>query len=416
MKVRKFLAATSREALRQVREQIGHDAVILSNRKVADGVEIMALASADMSCLVDPAVTQPRKPVAKFIPAVAGGAYAQNTQPEVRAPKAPITETAAQSIISEIQTMRSMLQEQLATVSWGNLPQQDPGKMKVLRALLGAGFSPLLSRRLMAKLPAGSDHEQSLKQATAALGGGLRTLTSDEMMGNGGVYALVGPTGVGKTTTIAKLAARCVVRHGADKVALLTTDSYRIGGHEQLRIYGKLLGVPVRAIKDIEDLQLTLSELRNKHMVLIDTVGMSQRDQMVAEQATMLCNGGSEVKRMLLLNATSSGDTLEEVVLAYQGKGIHGCIITKVDEAASLGVALDSVIRHRLVLHYVANGQKVPEDMHLANAPYLLHRAFKPAPWDSAFSLQDSEFALVMAGRDSAVTATSGAHAGGAHG
>lgn len=415
MKVRKFLAGTSREALRQVREELGPDAVILSNRKMADGVEIMALASADMSCLmVDPgAEAEMRKLGAKSPPSAAGAASMQQEAP---APKAPMAEASAQSIISEIQTMRSMLQDQLATVAWGNLPQQDPGKMKVLRALLGAGFSPLLARRLMDKLPAGRDHEQSLKQAMAALAGNLRTAAGDEMIGNGGVFALVGPTGVGKTTTTAKLAARCVVRHGADKVALLTTDSYRIGGHEQLRIYGKLLGIPVRAIKDIDDLQLTLSELRNKHMVLIDTVGMSQRDQMVAEQVAMLCNCGADVKRLLLFSATSSGDTLDEVVQAYQGKGIHGCIITKVDEAASLGVALDTVIRHKLLLYYVANGQKVPEDLLAANPGYLLHRAFKSAPGDSPFSLLDAEFALVMAGSGGAVPRVRDAQAGAGHG
>jgi flagellar biosynthesis protein FlhF len=222
------------------------------------------------------------------------------------------------------------------------------------------------------------------------------------MIEKGGVYALVGPTGVGKTTTTAKIAARCVIRHGAGKVALLTTDSYRIGGHEQLRIYGQLLGIPVRNIKDTEDLQLTLSELRNKHMVLIDTVGMSQRDQMVAQQIAMLSNCGADVKRMLVLSAASNGKTLDEVISAYQKNGIYGCIITKVDEAASLGVALDVVIRRKLPLHYVANGQKVPEDIHAANARYLLHRIFKSAPGDSAFTLQDAEFALIMASKHSA--------------
>jgi flagellar biosynthesis protein FlhF len=415
MKVRKFLAGTSREALHQVRQELGADAVILSNRQVAGGIEIMALASADMSCLMaNPgAETEIRKPGTKSLASSASGA---SLRQEGRAPKAPIAEATAQSIISEIQTMRGMLEDQLATVAWGNLQRQEPGKMKVLRALLGAGFSPLLSRRLTDKLPAASDHEQNMKQAAAALAGNLRTVDGDEMVDGGGVYALVGPTGVGKTTTTAKLAARCVVRHGADKVALLTTDSYRIGGHEQLRIYGKLLGIPVRAIKDIDDLQLTLSELRNKHMVLIDTVGMGQRDQMVAEQVAMLCNCGSNVKRMLLLSATGNGDTLDDVVQAYQGEGLHGCIITKVDEAASLGVALDIVIRHKLVLHYVANGQKVPEDLHAANSRYLLHRAFKPVPGDSPFSLQDAEFALVMAGSGGAVPRIREAHAGVGHG
>jgi len=395
MKVKKFLAGTSREALRQVRQQLGPDAVILSNRQVADGIEIMALASADMSCLMATPgqETEVRKPGAgEFASSKRGGGPQPHGQPSQSA-----AESMAQSIISEIQTMRGILEEQLATVAWGDAQRREPGKAKMLGVLLAAGLSPLLSRQLIDKLPAGCNQEQNFKNVMAALAGNLYTIPSDEIIDRGGVYALVGPTGVGKTTTAAKLAARGVVRHGADKVALLTTDSYRIGGHEQLRIYGKLLGVSVRAIKDMEDLQLTLSELRNKHLVLVDTVGMGQRDQMVAEQMTMLCNCGCDVKRLLLLNATGNGETLDDVVRAYTGNGLSGCIITKVDEAVSLGAVLDTVIRNRLVLHYVANGQKVPEDLHLANAPYLVHRAFKPAPGDSPFALQEAELALVMA-------------------
>lgn len=415
MKVKRYTASTSREALRQVKEELGIDAVILSNRKTKDGVEIMALADSEMSNLVQ----APSAPLNM-------SQYEQNKAPKVtetysRAPllvnELPVESkelpnnvmpaSLAHDIMAEIQAMRSTLEDQLATVAWGNFTQRRPEKVKVLRAMLDAGFSPLLSRRLVDKLTATHDYEQSLKQAMSALAFNLRTVASDEMIEKGGVYALIGPTGVGKTTTTAKLAARCVIRHGADKVALLTTDSYRIGGHEQLRIYGQLLGIPVRNIKDTEDLELTLSELKNKHMVLIDTVGMSQRDQMVAEQIAMLSNCGADVKRMLILSAASNGKTLDEVISAYQKNGIYGCIITKVDEAASLGIALDAVIRRKLTLHYVANGQKVPEDIHAANPRYLLHRIFKSSPGDSAFTLQDAEFALIMASKNSAESSQS---------
>jgi flagellar biosynthesis protein FlhF len=415
MKVKRYIAPTSREALRHVKEELGEDAVILSNRKIRDGVEIMALADSDMSNLVH---TQPSPPA--MPPSQGIAHYEQNKMLSAQERYAALSPLASEpveaaknsndvlsaslvkDIIAEIQAMKSTLEDQLATVAWGNFTQRRPEKMKLLRTLLDTGFSPLLARRLIDKLSDGLDYEQSLKQAISALTFNLHTVTSDDMIEKGGVYALVGPTGVGKTTTTAKIAARCVIRHGADKVALLTTDSYRIGGHEQLRIYGQLLGVPVRSIKDTEDLQLTLSELRNKHMVLIDTVGMSQRDQMVAQQIAMLSNCGTEVKRMLILSAASNGRTLDEVISAYQKNGIYGCIITKVDEAASLGVALDVVIRRRLSLHYVANGQKVPEDIHAANARYLLHRIFKAAPGDTAFTLQDAEFALIMASKNSA--------------
>ena len=238
----------------------------------------------------------------------------------------------------------------------------------------------------------------------------LRTLGNEgDLIDRGGVYALVGPTGVGKTTTTAKLAARCVVRYGAERVALLTTDSYRIGAHEQLRIYGRILGVPVHVVRDGDDLRHTLSDLRQKHMVLIDTVGMSQRDRLVADQAAMLTRAG-EVNRLLLLNSTSRGDTLDDVIRAYAGEDLAGCIITKMDEAASLAPVIDSIVRHGLLLAYAANGQRVPEDMHLPNRTYLLHRAFKQPVAGSAHRLRDGEVGMVLsrqggpvAGKESAI-------------
>ena len=402
MKVRKFLAATSHEVLRKVKDELGADAVILSNKQVPGGIEIMALAGKDISSLTSDTPPEATAPTVKTTAAPQQKPAAEKKQaPSVQ--KQPeltpaIADIQSANILQEIHAMRQLLEEQLITMGWSNFSQRDPGGMKVLRTLLSAGFSPLLSRHLLEKLPTDRDFEQSLKKTIALLTLNLRTTAGDEIIEQGGIYALIGPTGVGKTTTTAKLAARAVIRHGADKVALLTTDSYRIGGHEQLRIYGKLLGISVRSIKDIDDLQLMLHELRGKHMVLIDTVGMSQRDQMLAEQIIMLSQCGTEIKHLLLLNATSSGDTLEEVISAYQQYGIHGCIITKVDEAASLGVALDAVIRRKLVLHYVTNGQKVPEDLHEANSRYLLHRIFKPSTENSPFSLQDPEFAMIMAG------------------
>ncbi len=408
MKVKRYLAHTSREALRQVKEELGDDAVILSNRKTKNGVEIMALADSEMSNLVEtPAILPHNSPMEKHKELSAAASYSKMlslTHETIDPPKVPeaMSASLAHDIIAEIHAMKNTLEDQLATVAWGNFTQRRPEKVKILRTMLDAGFSPLLSRRLVNRLNADFDYEHSLKQAMTALTSNLHTVASDEMIEKGGIYALIGPTGVGKTTTTAKLAARCVIRHGADKVALLTTDSYRIGGHEQLKIYGQLLGVPVRNIKDTEDLHLTLSELRNKHMVLIDTIGMSQRDHMVAEQIAMLSNCGADVKRMLVLSAASNGKTLDEVISAYQKNGIYGCIITKVDETASLGVALDAVIRRKLMLHYVANGQKVPEDIHAANARYLLHRIFKSSPGDSAFTLQDAEFALIMASKNGA--------------
>jgi len=251
-------------------------------------------------------------------------------------------------------------------------------------------------------VPAGGNAEHAARSALSHLGELLPIADPDELVERGGVYALVGPTGVGKTTTVAKIAARCVIRHGAAKVALMTTDSYRIAAHDQLRVYGKILGLPVHAVRDAADLHMLLDDLRGRHLVLIDTIGMSQRDCLVAEQAALMAGG--RIRRLLLLSATCNAATLDDVIRVYRMNGVEGCILTKVDEAAILGTAVDAIIRHRLPLHYVTNGQRVPEDLHLANRGYLAHRALKAPASDPAHALRDEEFPLAMAAGAGAMT------------
>ncbi len=438
MNVKKFVAPTARDALRKVKEILGPDAIILSNRGLpGGGVEIMAVASRDMAAIApSPTPLRDVAPRLDSAPATAGvpdladykvslsGAAVAPTprapspspSPAVTRPVAPIAsrpmprmeapppaasarseaEVVPASVMAEIRALRQIVEQHLAGFAWGETARTEPVKTELLRQMLDTGFSPQLSRELLDDLPGDLDARQAQAWAKGAADRALRTLGSDhDIIERGGVFALVGPTGVGKTTTTAKLAARCVLRHGASKLALVTTDGYRIGAHEQLRIYGRILGVPVHLVKDGDDLRQTLAELSHKHMVLVDTMGMSQRDQMVTEQIGMLaeCN----VQRLLLLNATSRGDTMDDVVRAYRGSGLAGCILTKVDEAASLAPALDVAMRHNLKLHYVSNGQRVPEDLHLPNRAYLLHRAFKDAPETSPHRFAGVEPGLVMA-------------------
>ncbi|KQZ52418.1 flagellar biosynthesis protein FlhF [Massilia sp. Root1485] len=466
MNVKKFTAATSREALRKVREALGPDAVILSNRPVDGVVEILALDNDDVASLASPApeseMAAPRpnlriqeptfddfepapapapapRPAARpaprafqeapaarqpmhslydmdepAAPAVAP-TYANRRAPQPEAPAfdmaamtammsaaiAQAKESAAaemHGMMNEIRAMRGMMESQLAELSWGATQQREPQKAVVLREMLAAGFSASLSRYLVDKLPAGKDAAESLRWVKTVLARNITTMADeDAILDRGGVFALVGPTGVGKTTTTAKLAARCVMRHGPEKLALITTDAYRIGGHEQLRIYGKILGVMVHSVKDEADLRIALKELRNKHTVLIDTIGMSQRDQMVTEQVAMLTESGADVKRLLCLNATSTNETLNEVVRAYQGTGLAGAIMTKMDEAASIGNVLDVLVRQKLNLHYISNGQRVPEDLHLADRAMLVDRAFRTRR-DAAAQIADADLPLMMAG------------------
>ena len=297
-----------------------------------------------------------------------------------------------------------MLEGQLASFAWGEIGRRQPVKLDLMRRLLAAGFSPVLARQLLEKMPDDLDSNKGLPWLKSALVNNLHVVSRDhDLIHAGGVYALVGPTGVGKTTTVAKLAARCTLKFGAKQVALITTDSFRIGAHEQLRIYGKILGIPVYAVKEEGDLQFTLTDVHDKHLVLIDTVGMSQRDQRVAEQVAFLCGGESrEVKRLLLLSGNAQAETLDDVVNAYRGIGLEGCILTKIDEAINIGSALDVMIRHHLLLHYVTNGQRVPEDMHLANPIFLVDRVFKQTNEPSPFILQENEYSLIAAAGASA--------------
>ncbi len=479
MNVKKFTAPTSREALRKVRESLGPDAVILSNRQIDGGVEILALANDDAASLAMPAPHSPmadpapsldlntavpshhsradarmeprmeprleptfptatparqesspafqpslpaqpvRRVVASnssFASATKAAAAAPASAPapapakpgidadQVAAMVAAAVDSAKQTaaaemsgMMNEIRAMRGMMETQLAEISWGATQAREPQKAAVLREMLAAGFSASLARYLLDKMPAGRDAADSLRWIKTVLTRNLSAMANeDALIDQGGVFALVGPTGVGKTTSTAKLAARCVMRHGPDKLALITTDAYRIGAHEQLRIYGKILGVMVHSVKDEADLRIALKELKNKHTVLIDTVGVSQRDQMVTEQVSMLQGAGSDVKRLLCLNATATQETLNEVVRAYQGSGLAGCIMTKLDEAAAIGNVLDVVIRQKLNLFYVSNGQRVPEDLHLADPAYLIDRAFKLKRDVAGTQFLDAELPLLM--------------------
>ncbi len=461
MNVRKFFAPTTRDALRQVRDVLGADALILSNRRVEGGVEIMAVADGEVQALTGappaarpaqpqppavppetiaailhrrqapPAPAQPQVRPAQFetlrSPAATGGvdAYravaeapaepvpesiqptlpgipnltdaalpesAMQQMPSLGPAAAPEVETQVAAMAEEMKRMRTLLEAQLSGFAWGELARKNPLKAELLRTLLGAGFSPQLSRLLVDALPRGLDQGKAMKWIRAALVHNLRVVEPGaDFITRGGVYALVGPTGVGKTTTVAKLAARAVLKFGAERVALVTTDSYRIGAHEQLRIYGRILNVPVHAVRDEAELELTLADLTRSHLILIDTVGMSQRDRRIAEQIEFLCGRGSKVRRHLLLPATAQGVTLDDIVRAYRGTGLDGAILSKIDESLSIAPAIDCMIRHGLDLHYVTNGQKVPEDLHLANALYLVDRAFKGGD-SPAHRLRDEEW------------------------
>lgn len=382
MTVRRFVGANARDALRQVREALGEDAMIVANRRIDGGVEILALEEAAVAALE-------AQPIAPSQP-----------QPD-SVPSAPLPAPGGDGVVvmNAIGDLRGALESRLDGILWGNSLRRAPVGVAVFRELLGAGFSTGLARALVSRMPEGCGHEQAMAWVRSELAAKL-PVHNDEaaLFAAGGVFALIGPTGVGKTTTTAKLAARCVMQYGAERVAMLTTDGYRIGAHEQLLIYGRILGIPVLPAGDAAALRAALLELQGKHIVLIDTIGMSQRDRNVAEQAAMLCAVPRPVRRLLVLNAASQGDTLDEVAHAYrQGADgwAMGCIISKVDEASHLGTVLDTAIRHRLPIHYVCDGQKVPENFVRPSTRELVDRAFAANRGAALYAPGEADFAAI---------------------
>jgi flagellar biosynthesis protein FlhF len=374
MKLHPFTAATARAALQLARTALGEDAMVFSNRPVEGGIELLVAAGSELNRLLQP------------------------TAPRVRLATTLSAAPSMEGLQNEMRSMRGLLETQLATLAWqGHQPE---ACAQVLRALLAAGFSAGLSRYIAEHMPhaARASSAQGSAWMHDIIGRNLSVPDNEDLLlEQGGVFALVGPTGVGKTTSTAKLAARCVARHGAASLALVTTDSYRIGAFEQLRIYGKILGVMVHAVRDAADLTLALGELSHKQTILIDTAGASQRDNMVAEQIAMLTAAGGKVKRLLCLNATSTAETLDEVVRAYGGGGLAGCLLTKLDEAVNFGGALDVMIRHKLSLTYIADGQRVPEDLHPALRAPLLERVFQSPEPGPVFGLSERELPIVAA-------------------
>ncbi|MDR5866896.1 flagellar biosynthesis protein FlhF [Halomonas koreensis] len=372
MSVMRFVGETSREAMRQVRAALGDDALILANRPTETGVEILAMADE----AVAPATAEAPSPVPPT--------------PAVETPSAPAPaaegdgdlRAMSERLLREMQDMRSLLAGQ-----GGATAAAEPGREALERALREAGFGQALADELLARLPAelaGPEAAPETGHAWLARRLAARLPVSvdpEAFLDAPGILALVGPTGVGKTTTTAKLAARCVQRHGAENVALVTTDGFRVGAHEQLRIYAELLDVPLHALSPETSMDELLGELDGRRWVIIDTVGMSQRDRRIIAQAAQLQGSDERVRMLLVLNAASQPGTLEEVITRYRqaaraaGVALDDCLLTKQDEAGQLGPALDALIRHGLRLRFVSTGQRVPEDLEAADAEALVEAA-----------------------------------------
>jgi flagellar biosynthesis protein FlhF len=296
-------------------------------------------------------------------------------------------------MVNELRSMKGLIEERFGALAFMEKLQRQPRQALLAQKLLDVGFSPALIRKMVDALPADAPDENAW--AAGVLERNLLTNESElSMEDQGGVYALIGSTGVGKTTTTAKIAAGFAARHGAANLGLITLDAYRVGAHEQLRAYGRILGVPVHTAHDRASLEDLLELLAGKKMVLIDTAGMAQRDGRTRELLEML--GHRSIKKVLVVDASSQGETIDDIIINWKASACTGVILSKIDEAVKLAPALDALIRHKLKNLGVANGQRVPEDWHHLSANALVHRALKGGG-SAAYRMDPQDVHLVFA-------------------
>ena len=288
---------------------------------------------------------------------------------------------SSMEMLNEIRAMKGMIEERFNTMAFMDRLNNSPRHAQLTTRLLDAGFSPGLIRKLCDSLS--EDVTDEMVWAADVLQRNVLTGENEpDIEDQGGVYAMIGSTGVGKTTSTAKLATSFATRHGAANLGLITLDAYRVGAHEQLRAYGRILGVPVHTAHDRAALEDLLDLLSGKKMVLIDTAGLAQRDARTRDLLDMLSH--RSIKRLLVVNAAQQGETIEDVLNAYSANQARGIILSKLDEAVKLGPALDALIRQHLKVVAISNGQRVPEDWHRLGAQALVNRALRsggPQAW-----------------------------------
>ncbi|HEY9094946.1 MAG TPA: flagellar biosynthesis protein FlhF [Hydrogenophaga sp.] len=326
-------------------------------------------------------------------------------------PAAPLVKpvpTTNGGMSTEISALKDMIEERFSTLAWMGASKQNPIQSQLMMKLIRSGYSPSMSRAVLERVPAGSSPAQAVRWIQDVLIRNLKMPTTGaSLCDEGGVVALVGVTGVGKTTTAAKLAAQCVKTYGEGSVGLITLDNYRVSGYEQLRAYGRMMGVVAHLAHDRAALKDLLNLLSSKRMVIVDTAGLGQRDQRIQDMFDVL--DMPKIKKTLVVNAGAHGDTLDDVFTAFRASKLHGVVLSKVDEAVKLGPALDALIRHQVVLRGVANGQRVPEDWQAPDAHALVRMSMASegkSPYDPLASEMGFYYSQAS-GR--------GIHLGGAH-
>lgn len=417
MKVRRYFAANMRSALEMVRQEQGPDVLILSNRKVDGGVELLTASGDADAELIEKFTPPPRERPATLavdeavpsLPREEDSAFA----PVAPSPAAPASRRAApraaspapgaggghgvlwtnQDTINQMQrelgALKSLLENQLSSLAWNDFSQRSPIGARLMRVLVQLGVTPRLARALVAETGPVNEFNEAWRQVVAVLRQRI-TCLDDPVLRHGGHFALCGPTGVGKTTLASKLAGRYALARGNHSVALVSTDDQRLGAHHQLKTFGRLVGITVRTVRSLEELPEQLAELHDRELVLIDLPGFAPGDPGFRQSLATLHGLPSRVETYLVMSASTDHLSLERIVAAAAGQALAGCCLTKLDEAASLGPAVSAIVESRLPVAYLSAGQQVPDDVAAATRSALLEQFVamgkaSPTPVDTAY-------------------------------
>ncbi|PKH00792.1 flagellar biosynthesis protein FlhF [Paraglaciecola sp. MB-3u-78] len=421
MKIKRFYGKDMRDALKQVKDELGGDAVIMSNKKYADGIEIMAAYDnePDAPLLTEKEAPKVQANLSRKTPTLSeiigdtgpdslkallekqsqaasplkikGVKPAYKAQPQAYSDNAiavPSPESsdsqqntqqqdAFKEMRQELSSLRHILQFQVSGLIEQEKNRKHPLHGYLLQRLQQMGISDALAEEVVSYAPEAADERQSWLFLLKLLANRLQT-KHDDILSQPGVVALMGPTGTGKTTTIAKLAAQAAHKFGVEQVAIITLDNYRIGAYEQIATYGKIIGCSVKQAQNSNELSDLLYQFRNKRLVLVDTAGFSQKDARLIKQLnTMRQNSCANIKHYLVMQANCQYRVMQQTVNEYRQISLQGCILTKLDECYSLGEAISVAIENKLQICYLADGQRVPEDLQSASTKFLITSAAK---------------------------------------
>ncbi len=373
MKMQRYLAPDMRQALVRVRAELGPAAVILGSRRVAEGVEVTAAIDYDVEDRWPPLRRAAPPPV---------------PPPDLRQPggvELPPAEPAHErdDLGIEVRRLRELLETQLAALAWNDFTRREPHKARVLEELTRIGVARDVALGIVEQLPSGYDATQSSRLPLAMFARGIVTAPGDASVPHGAL-ALVGPNGAGKTTTLAKLATRWVLERGPRDLTLVSADGDRLGSHEQLQALGRLLGAPTHTVDGPDALQRLLRRVAGRGLVLVDTPGIAPRSARIGAELAPLLPRGSGIDVALVVSASAQAETLDRALQRYRVLAPSSCIVTRLDEAASLGPALSMLVRSRLPVAWLCHGPRIPDDIERARPHQLVARAVKLAARSAA--------------------------------